>query len=114
MQVAFAALRTKDSYFKARFWKVAARADNNRAAFAIAHSIFKVIHGMLSSNVDYKALGGDYFDRFMSRPADLGFGASTPIHELRGHTDHDRLIKRISCLVFMVACQARWGTCSLV
>jgi transposase len=70
VQSAFAASRTKDTYLKARFWKIAGRAGKKRAAVAVAHSILKAIYQMLKADVDYTDLGGDYLDRFLNRRAE--------------------------------------------
>lgn len=67
VQAAFAASRTKNTYFKARFWKIAGRVGKKRAAVAIAHSILKAVYPMLRESVDYKDLGSDYLDRFLKR-----------------------------------------------
>lgn len=70
VQAAFAASRTKNTYFKARFWKIVGRAGKKRAAVAIAHSILKAVYAMLTATVDYKDLGSDYLDRFLKRHAE--------------------------------------------
>lgn len=70
VQAAFAASRTKDTYFKARFWKIAGRAGKKRAAVAVAHSILNAVYQMLKAEVDYKDLGADYLDRFLNRRAE--------------------------------------------
>jgi len=67
VQAAMAASRTKDTYLRARFWKIAGKAGKKRAAVAVAHSILKAVYEMLSTNADYKDLGGDYLDRFLNR-----------------------------------------------
>lgn len=67
VQAAMGASKTKDTYLKARFWKIAGRAGKKRAAVAVAHSILKAIYQMLAGAVDYKDLGGDYLDRFLNR-----------------------------------------------
>lgn len=67
VQAALGASRTKDTYLKARFWKIAGRAGRKRAAVAVAHSILKSVYEMLKAGVGYKDLGGDYLDRFLSR-----------------------------------------------
>jgi transposase len=67
VQAAMAASRTKDTYLKSRFWKIAGRAGQKRAAVAVAHSILKATYEMLKAGVDYKDLGGDYLDRFLTR-----------------------------------------------
>ena len=70
IQAAFAASRAKNTYLKARFWKIAGRAGKKRAAVAVAHSILKAVYQMLKASVDYKDLGADYLDRFLNRRAE--------------------------------------------
>jgi transposase len=70
VQSALAASKTKDTYLKARFWKISVRAGRKRAAVAVAHSILKAAYEMLKTSVDYKDLGGDYLDRFLNRRAE--------------------------------------------
>ena len=70
VQAAMAASKTKNTYLKARFWKIAGRAGKKRAAVAVAHSILNAIYHMLEGSVDYKDLGGGYLDRFLNRNAE--------------------------------------------
>ena len=70
IQAGFAASRAKNTYLKARFWKIAGRAGKKRAAVAVAHSILKAVYQMLKASVDYKDLGADYLDRFLNRRAE--------------------------------------------
>lgn len=70
VQAAVAASRIKNTYLKARFWKIAGRAGKKRAAVAVAHSILKAAYEMLKACVDYKDLGGDYLDRLQNRRAE--------------------------------------------
>lgn len=70
VQAAFAVSRTKNTFLKSRFWKIAARAGKKRAAVAVAHSILKAIYHMLQTGVDYKDLGGDYLNRFLNNTAE--------------------------------------------
>jgi hypothetical protein len=70
VQAAMAASKTKNTYFKARFWKIAGRAGKKRAAVAIAHSILKAVYQMLKAGIKYKDLGGDYLDRLLNRSAE--------------------------------------------
>jgi transposase len=67
VQSAMAASKTKNTYLKARFWKIAGRAGKKRAAVAVAHTILKAVYEMLKAGADYKDLGGDYLDRFLNR-----------------------------------------------
>ena len=70
VQGAMAASKTKNTYLKARFWKIAGRAGKKRAAVAVAHSILKAVYQILKADVKYKDLGGDYLDRFLNRGAE--------------------------------------------
>jgi transposase len=70
VQSAMAASKAKDTYLKARFWKIASRAGKKRAAVAVAHTILNAIYHILKAGVDYKDLGGDYLDRFLNRRAE--------------------------------------------
>jgi len=63
VQVAWAAVRTKGTFLKARYHRLAARRGKKRAIVAIAHSILVSIWHMLSQGVAYRELGADYFDQ---------------------------------------------------
>ncbi len=62
-QAAWAASRTKDTFLKARYHRLAARRGKKRAIVAIAHSMMTSIWYMLSRRQAYHELGGDYFDQ---------------------------------------------------
>lgn len=62
-QAAWAAARTKNSYFNAQFRRIAARRGKNRAQIAVSHSLLVTIYHMLKNQTDYQDLGADYFDR---------------------------------------------------
>ena len=55
--------RKRDSYFKARHNRLAARRGRKRALVAVAHSLLTVAYHLLRLGVAYEDLGGDYFDR---------------------------------------------------
>lgn len=61
VQAAWAAARTRDTYLHAQFWRLAARRGKKRAAVAVAHSILVSVWHMLTHDIDYHDLGGDYF-----------------------------------------------------
>jgi len=63
VQISWAAVHTKDSYFQAQFRRLAGRRGKKRALIAVAHSILTVIYYVLKRDLQYKELGGDYFDR---------------------------------------------------
>ncbi len=63
VQCAYAAIRTQDSFFNARYHRLAARRGKKRAVMAIAHSMLKAIWHMLSTGEVYHDLGGDYYNQ---------------------------------------------------
>ncbi len=63
VRIAWAAVRTKDTFLKARYQRLASRRGKRRAIVAVAHSILVSIWHMLSDGTPYVELGGDYFDQ---------------------------------------------------
>jgi transposase len=62
-QAAWAASRTKDTFLKARYHRLAARRGKKRAIVAIGRSILVSIWHMLSRREPYQDLGPDYYDQ---------------------------------------------------
>lgn len=62
-QAAWAASRTKDTFFKARYHRLAARRGKKRAIVAIGRSILVSIWHMLSRQQPYQELGADFYDK---------------------------------------------------
>jgi transposase len=62
-EIAQAAARTKKSYFKSQYHRVAGRRGKKRAIGAVKHSILVTIYFMLRDQKPYKNLGVDYFDK---------------------------------------------------
>jgi transposase len=62
-EIAHAAVRTKNSYFKAQYHRLAGRRGKKRAIGAVKHSILVTIYFMLRDNKPYKDLGVDYFNK---------------------------------------------------
>jgi len=61
---ALAALRSKDTYLAARYRRLVRRLGNKQKALvALQHSILTSVWHMLSGNIDYHDLGGDYYLR---------------------------------------------------
>jgi transposase len=60
---AWSAVRTKDTFVKARFHRLAARRGKKRAIVAVAHSMLVSAWHMLTYRQPYQELGGDYFDQ---------------------------------------------------
>ena len=59
-EIAWAATRTKNTFYHARYHKLAARRGKKRALIAVGHSILKSVYHILKENCDYKELGTDY------------------------------------------------------
>jgi transposase len=62
-QAAWAASRTKDTYLKARYHRLAARRGKKRAIVALGRSILISIWHMLSRQQPYQDLGADYYNQ---------------------------------------------------
>lgn len=63
VQAAWGAVRTKGTFLKARYHRLAARRGKKRAIVAIAHSMLVSAWHMLTYQQPYCELGGDYFDQ---------------------------------------------------
>lgn len=70
VQAAWAATRQKDSWFRARYYRLSKRIGRKRAIVAIAHSMIIAIWWMLSEDRAYHDLGGDFYDRFNNTEAE--------------------------------------------
>jgi transposase len=63
VQVAWAAIKTKESYYKAKYYKLKARRGARKAIVAIAHKIGKAIYNIIKNGDTYKDLGESYLDK---------------------------------------------------
>ena len=63
VQGAWTAVRTKDTFLKSRYHRLAARRGKKRAIVAVAHSMLISAWHMLTFQQPYQELGGDYFDQ---------------------------------------------------
>lgn len=62
-EAAWAASRTKDSYFSAQSRRLAGRRGKKRALMAVAHALLVVIYHLLKDpTLNYQDLGANYFD----------------------------------------------------
>lgn len=61
-EVAWAAARTRGTYFHAQYHRLARRRGTQKAIVAVAHSILTVIYCMLRDGTPYHELGAGYFD----------------------------------------------------
>jgi transposase len=62
-EMAHAAVRSKNSYFKAQYHRLAGRRGKKRAIGAVKHSLLVTIYFMLRDNKPYQDLGADYFNK---------------------------------------------------
>lgn len=68
IQCAWAASRTKGSYYKAQYWRLCAKHGKKKAICAVAASMLTAIYHMLTDGTEHHDLGAEYFDR---RPAEV-------------------------------------------
>ena len=61
-ECAWCATRTKNTYFSARYKRIAARRGKKRALVAIAAEMLKVIYHMIKDGTAYVELGDNYMD----------------------------------------------------
>lgn len=62
-EAAWAASRTKKSYFAALYRRLVRGRGKNRALIAVAHSLLVTVYGFTQSGQPYQDLGLDYFER---------------------------------------------------
>jgi transposase len=62
-QAAWAATRTKGTYLAAQYRRLASRRGKKRAVVAMGHTILVAAYQMLKQGVEWRDLGGDYFER---------------------------------------------------
>jgi len=62
MQCAWAASRTKGSYFQSQYRRLAARRGKKRAAVAVGHSQLATAYHLLRDGTEYQDLGSGHFD----------------------------------------------------
>src|SRR5438445_699635 len=68
VQCAWAAKRTKNSYYRAQFFRLQARRGPQKAICAVAASILTAIYHILKDGTEHRDLGAAYFDR---RPTEV-------------------------------------------
>lgn len=62
VECSHSAIRHKDSYFYAKYCKIAARRGGKRAVVAVAHSMVLAIYHILKNKDHFVDLGSDYFN----------------------------------------------------
>jgi transposase len=63
VQGAWAAVKTKGTFLRARYYRLVPRRGKKRAIVAVAHSMLVSAWHMLTYQLPYQELGGDYFDQ---------------------------------------------------
>jgi transposase len=61
IQVAWAAVRTKNSYWRALYYHLTRRMPMKKAIVAIARKLIRVIYKIIKGQLKYNEYGGDYF-----------------------------------------------------
>jgi len=61
LEIAMAAVKSKDTYPSSQYKRLAARLGKAKAIVAVAHSLLVAIYWMLKKMVPYRDLGGNYF-----------------------------------------------------
>jgi transposase len=88
IQCAQAAVKKKDSFFKAQYERLTVRRGANRAKGAVAHSMIIAIWNMLKFNTPFKDLGSDYYIKhnpekkigfYLKKLTELGWQPPIPI-----------------------------------
>ena len=62
VEAAQAAAHTKGTYLKAQYHRLAPRRGKKRAMVAVGHTILVIAYHVLTNNMTYQELGGNYFD----------------------------------------------------
>lgn len=63
VRAAWAASRTKGTYFHAQYNRLVARRGKKKAILAVAHALLVVVYHVLREGTNYRELGYNYFDR---------------------------------------------------
>jgi len=67
VQAAWAASRTKGTYFEAKYRRLRARRGPQKALIAVAASLLTAIYHVIRDSAEYRDLGGDHFDRLANK-----------------------------------------------
>jgi transposase len=63
VQVAWAAVKKKGSYYKDKFHRLKARLDSKRAIVAIAHRLLRAVYHIIKEGVEFRDLGEQYLSQ---------------------------------------------------
>ncbi len=62
VEIAWAAVKKKDSYYKEKYYRLRSRLGPRKAIIAIAHRITKAIYHVIKKGASFRDLGRDYLD----------------------------------------------------
>ena len=57
------AIRTRNSYYRAQYFRIRARRGTNKAIVAVAASLLATVYHVIRDHKPYRDLGADYFQR---------------------------------------------------
>jgi hypothetical protein len=63
VQAAHAAVKKKDSFLRAKYYRIRARRGSKKAILAVAATLARIAYHVLKDQTPYQDLGPDYFDR---------------------------------------------------
>lgn len=63
VEIGWAAVKTKGTYYRDKYYRLRARLGPRKAIVAIAHRILKAIYAIIKHGEEYKELGEDYLSR---------------------------------------------------
>jgi len=63
IEISWAAVKKKGSYYKSKYYKLKARRGSKRAITAVAHMILKGIYFIIKDGASYQELGEDYLNK---------------------------------------------------
>jgi transposase len=63
VQCAWAASRSKGTYLRAQYQRLAARRGKKRALLAVAHTLLRIVYAVLKKKDPYRELGAEYLDQ---------------------------------------------------
>lgn len=70
IQIAWAAVRTRDTYWRAQYYHLTRRMHAKKAIVVIARKLLQVIYKIIKGTLEYKEYGGQFFaDRLAARKA---------------------------------------------
>jgi transposase len=66
VQAGWAASRTKDTYLRAQYHRLARRRGKKRAVIAVGHSLLRIVYYVLKRGTTYQELGADHWEQRQS------------------------------------------------